>query len=426
MGTKAQAAPLEKSSPCIARQPILTVDETVIGYELLFRDSDENKLQPDGERASSAMIEMLNFVGLSVLCDGRLAFINCTQQMLLSEYMALLPPYDVVMEIQDSVLPEKEVIQACERLGQAGFSIALDNFVPGDKREALIPYARFIKVDIYKIRSAESTPLVKRYANEQCQMVATKVESREQFLTAQKCGFTRFQGYFFRFPENIKARRIPANQATYVRLLTAVSKPAVDFVEVEELIKREPSLCYRLLRYLNSPLLGLSSPVTSVRNALNLLGEREAVRWIRMATTLVMGQDKSSDLVLASLVRARFCELVGQKVAHGNTDVFLMGMLSLIDAILAVPIGVALEELALDPVIKAQLLGAKRGEKTALSPIYDLMLAREEGDWGLVAQMGKQLNLSLSYVAQTSNAAMRWAHDITSTVRTQGAGEAAR
>jgi c-di-GMP-related signal transduction protein len=259
--------------------------------------------------------------------------------------------------------------------------------------------------------------LVNRYASEQCRMVAQRVETRDQFLTARKDGFTRFQGYFFRHPENMQTRRIPANQMTYVNLLAAVSKPKVDFAEIEALIRHEPSLCYQLLRYLNSPVLGLSSPVLSVRNALTLLGERETVRWIRMATTLVMGQEKSSDLVLSSLVRARFCELVAPKVKHCNSDLFLLGMLSLIDAILAVPIGMVLDELALDADVKAQLLAAKSGKTTPLSPIYDLMVAREAGDWGLATRLARQLNISLSFVADASNQAMRWAHDVTSAAR---------
>ena len=127
----------------------------------------------------------------------------------------------------------------------------------------------------------------------------------------------------------MRARQIPANHATHVRLLQSVAKPELDFNEIEELIKHEPALCYRLLRYLNSPLLGLASPASSVRQALALLGERETVRWIRMATTLVMGQNKSSDLVLSSLVRGRFCELLGAKAKHGKSDLFMMGMMSL-------------------------------------------------------------------------------------------------
>ena len=416
MGTKAQAAPVEKPSPCIARQPILTADEEVVGYELLFREGrDERRLASDSENATSATIDTLNLVGLGVLCDGRMAFINCTHQGLLRDSFALLPPGDVVVQIPATVPADEEVVQACERLKQRGFSIALHNFVQRDSREALVPYADYIKVDITRVPPMQCASLVAAYRSDTCLMLAHKVETRQHFVTAGKSGFTRFQGYFFRFPENLQVRQIPANQATYLRLLSAVSKSEIDLVEVEALIKHEPALCYRLLRYLNSPLLGLSSPVLSVRNALNLLGEKEAVKWIRMATASTMGQDKSSDLVLASLVRARFCELIAPRVEHANADLFLLGMLSLIDAILAVPMGMVVEQLCLDPVIKEELLATKMGKKTPLSPIYDLMVAREVGDWGLVTSLGKKLNLSLSFVAENSNAAMKWAREITST-----------
>ena len=416
MGTKAQASPVEKPSPCIARQPILTGDEEVVGYELLFREGrDERGFASDSENATSATIDTLLLVGLGVLCDGRIAFINCTHQGLLRDSFALLPPGDVVVQIPATVPADEEVVQACARLKQRGFSIALDNFVQRDSREALVPYADYIKVDITRVPPMQCASMVAAYASDTCLMLAHKVEARQHFVTAGKNGFTRFQGYFFRFPENLQVRQIPANQATYLRLLSAVSKTEVDIVEVEGLIKREPALCYRLLRYLNSPLLGLSSPVVSVRNALNLLGEKEFVKWIRMATASNMGQGKSSDLVLASLVRARFCELIGPRVEHGNADLFLLGMLSLIDAILAVPMGMVVEQLCLDPIIKEALLATKMGKKTPLSPIYDLMVAREVGDWGLVTSLGKRLNLSLSFVAENSNAAMKWAREITST-----------
>lgn len=419
VGIKAQAAPVHKSAaPCIARQPILTAEERVVGYELFFReDREQRRFNSDGDSATSATINTLNLVGLNVLCDGRLAFINCTHHTLLTDYFMLLPPDDVVIEIQETVPPDEDVQRACQRLKQGGYSIALDNFEPGDRREALVPYADFLKVDIKKIPSTECASLVKRYATASCRMLAHKVETRLHFLTAGKAGFTWFQGYFFRQPESMQVREISANQATYLRLLNAVSKAEVDFAEIESLIKHEPALCYRLLRYLNSPVLGLASPVTSVRNALNLLGEKESVRWIRMATAFSMGQEKASDLVLSSLVRARFCELVAPRTEHGNADLFLMGMFSLIDSILAVPMGVVVEQLCLDVAIKEQLLAAKSGKKTPLSPVYDLMLAREAGDWGLVTQLGKQLNLSLSFVAETSNAAMCWAHEITSKAR---------
>ena len=396
----------------------------MVGYELFFRENQgDDHFRSDVENATSATIDALNMVGLDVLCDGHPAFINCTRQMLLTDYFALLPSSEVVIEIQETVTVDEDVRQACAGLKQRGSLIALDNFVPGDKRESLVPFADFIKIDVRAVPPVESASLATRYGSEQCRMLAQKVETRESFARARAAGFTRFQGYFFRRPENLRVRQIPANQLTYVRLLGAVAKSEVNFAEVEELVKLEPALCYRLLRYLNSPMLALTTPVTSVRHALSLLGERESVRWIRMATTLVIGQKKSSDLVLSSLVRARFCELISDRVEHGKSDLFLLGMFSLMDSILALPIGMLIDELYLDPDIKAQLLSAKTksGSQTPLAPIYDLMLAREEGDWGRVTLLAKQLKLSLSFVSETSTEAMRWAHQITNATGTDKA-----
>jgi c-di-GMP-related signal transduction protein len=415
MNIQAQATSQEKSAPCIARQPILAADESVTGYELLFREnSEQDGFASDAENATGTAIDTLNVLGIEVLCDGRLAFINCTQQMLIKELFLLLPADEVVIEIQQDVPANDGVVGACQRLRQRGYTIALDNFVCDDPREELVPYADFIKVDVMTVLPDQAASLAARYGTAGRQMVALKVESGQSFATAKNNGFTQFQGYFFRHPERMRARQIPASQATYLQLLQAISKRETNLIEIEELIKREPSLCYRLLRYLNSPLLGMSSPVTSIRHALNLLGERELFRWIRMATTLLMGRDKPSDLVLASLVRARFCELIAPRVKHSETDLFLMGMLSLIDAILEVPIGIVVDKLALDPETKAQLVGSRTGEQTVLSPVYDLMVAREAGDWQTVTKLGKELNLSLYFVNKTYNEAMRWAHEVTS------------
>jgi EAL and modified HD-GYP domain-containing signal transduction protein len=218
----------------------------------------------------------------------------------------------------------------------------------------------------------------------------------------------------------MRARHIPANRASYLRLLQAISAPEVNLTEIENLIKHDASLCYRLLRYLNSPLLGVSSPVHSIRHAMNLLGERELVRWIRMATTLAMGEEKCTDLVLSSMVRARFCELIAPKLQNGKTDLFLMGMLSLMDAILEIPMGVVVEGLALDRAVKEQLLQAKIGNESPLAPVYDLMLAREAGEWERVTALAKKLNLSLPFVNRAYTESVAWAREMTAGLASAG------
>lgn len=417
MATSGQANAVENPPvPCIARQPILTASEDVCGYELFFRESHQDRRANfDLESATCTTIDSLILIGLDVLCDGHPAFINCTHDMLLKDYFGLLPPHQIVVEVQENVPADQDVLDACQRLRGLGYRIALDNFVVNDSRLPLLPHANFIKVDFQKLSPNERTAVVARRGKAQCHLLAQKVETRQDFVTARKEGFDHFQGYFFRRPQTLRSRQIPAHQSTCLTLLKAVSKPELDLSEVEDLIRREPSLCYRLLRYLNSPVLGLVSEVQSIRQALSLLGDREVTRWIRMATTLVMGQGKPSDLVLSSLVRARFCELLGSKVQHGDSDLFLMGMLSLMDAILEAPIGIITDGLALDPVTKAQLVAGKSGAKTPLSPIYELMVARESGDWEAVTALGKRLNLSLYFLAETYNESLRWAHAATKT-----------
>lgn len=414
MSTGAQLSP-ESPNPWLARQPILTKDESVVGYELLFRESasDSHFHSADADSATTNTIDTLNVLGLDAVCDGRLAFINCTQQMLLKDYFLLLPPDKVVIEIQETVSPDELVRASCQRMKQKRYRIALDNFVPDDPRIALIPFTDFIKVDIRRQSPEQNSALAKKFAAPQCRMLAQKVETRIQMITAEKDGFSLFQGYFFRRPEHMRARHIPECQVDSLRLLQAVSGKEVDFAAVEELIKHNASLCYRLLRYLNSPLLGLSQPVQSIRHAMSLLGERELIRWIRMATTLVMGQERCSDLVLSSLVRARFCELIEPKLDHSKADLFLMGMLSMMDAILQLPMGVVIEGLPLDPDAKTELLGAKIGRDTPLTPLYQLMLAREEGNWEDVVGYAKRLNVPLSRVNRAYNEALVWAREVT-------------
>ena len=413
MNPSAKAAPAEKPASCLARQPILNKDERVLGYELLFRESvEEERFSSNFDGGTRSIIDTLNIMGLDVVCDGRRAFINCTHDMLLKEFFLLLPAEQTVVEIQETVPVDEAVIAACQQLKVEGYHIALDNFALGDAREKLVTHSDYLKIDVRRVPQEHCTAIAAKHGNK-CTLIAQKVETRVQFVNALKDGFSPFQGYFFHHPERMRARHIPANQASQLRLLQAVSAPEVDLDAVEGMIKQDASWCYRLLRYLNSPMLGISSTVHSVRHGITLLGERELVRWIRMATTLIMGQEKCSDLVLGSLVRARFCELIAPKVSHGSCDLFLIGMFSLMDAILEVPMGVVIEGLAFDDETKTELLGMKTGKTTTLSPIYDLVVARESGEWDVVAKVAKKLNLSLPFVNRSFNEALTWAHQMT-------------
>jgi EAL and modified HD-GYP domain-containing signal transduction protein len=392
----------------VARQPIFTRDEQVFGYELLFRDGIENYFYcSDSEAASRSTLDSSMLLGLDVLCGTRRAFINCTYDVLLKDYMTLLPANQAVVEILESVKPDPLVIAACQRLKEAGYLIALDDFTSEDPRQPLTDFADIIKVDLKFTTRKHQAELIKKYGPWRCRMLAEKVETKEEFKAAKDAGFVYFQGFFFSHPEVLTTHEIPANRMNYIRMLEAVSKEVLDPREIENLVKLEASICYRLLRYLNSAAFGFGSEIHSVRHALSLLGEREIRRWVRLVATLGAAQQKSTELVLLALARARFCELLSPKI-HGDSDLFLLGLLSLIDVMLEVPMVSVLEKVPVDHETKSVLLGGA----SRLRPLYQLMLASESGDWQAVAEVSPKAGLTEAEVAETYFQATGWARQI--------------
>ena len=207
----------------LARHPIFNRDEQVFGYELLSRDGPDNYFRAlDPNAASREMLDSSTLIGLEVLCGKRRAFINCTRELLMKDYMMLLPSNQAVAEILESVPPDDQVIAACQRLKEAGYWIALDDFILDDPREPLTEMADVIKVDFRDTTEEQRTEIMHRHGPWRCRMLAEKVETREEFFAARKAGFMYFQGYFFCQPELITTREIPANRANYLRMLQAV------------------------------------------------------------------------------------------------------------------------------------------------------------------------------------------------------------
>jgi c-di-GMP-related signal transduction protein len=396
----------------VARQPIIDREEKVFGYELLFRDGLENAFSGDTDEASRATLDRSLLMGLDVLCDGRRAFVNCTRDTLIKGLVMLLPSATTIVEILEDVPPDAEVIAACHNLKEEGYLIALDDYVADDAREPLAEIADIIKVEMPLTTEAQRIELIRRFGPWRCRMLAEKIETHADFLRARELGFVYFQGYFFRRPEMLNTRDMPANRLNYLRMLQEVSRAQLDVGELEKFIKSEASVCYRLLRYLNSSVFGLKSEIHSVRHELSMLGEREVRRWVRLVAAVGAGQEKTSDLVLSALVRGRFGELLQPRVPHGESDLFLLGLLSLIDAMLEMPMADVLEKIPLDHETKAVLLG----QPSVLRPVYQLMLAHESGEWDAAAQLTRSLHLDSEEVAGFYWQGQQWARQVSAVV----------
>src|SRR5258708_5751427 len=362
----------------IARQPIFDRAQYVYGYEILCRNGVEDYFNADAERAAHATLDSSLLYGIEKLCDKKRAFVNCTRGVLFKDLLTLLPPSQTVAEILETVEPEDRVIAACKRLKSAGYLIALDDFAPNDPRIPLCEFADIIKIDFRATKAEERAGMMRRFGSVKCKMLAEKLETPHEFHQARDTGFTYFQGYFFCRPEVIIGRQVPASRLHYLRLLEMVCRTEIDMREFEKMLKHKSSISYPLLRYMHSTVFGFGLEFRSIRHAMAVLGGREMRRWLRLVVTCGAAEQKCSELVVMGLARARFCELLSARL-KANTDLFLMGLLSVMDAILEVTMDVLLEQLPVERETNAALLG----QNSSLLPLCRLMLAHESLDVSL-------------------------------------------
>jgi len=343
----------------IARQPILNRERSVFAYELLFRAGIQNSCEGINlEVASASLFDTSFLIGLQRLTDGHRAFINCPKDFLLRDYISLFPRDHVVVELLENIEPDQDVVNACRRLKQNGYLLALDDFVDTPDWAPLVALADFIKVDFRLTTPMEQSALSERYAGKGIRMLAEKVETQEEYSVAMKMGYSLFQGYFFCRPEMVRQRAIPASKLVYLELLQAISSPEFSLKLLASKIKHEASLTFKLLRYLNSAAFGFRTEIHSISQALGLLGEREVRKWIAVVFIGVMADGKPDELMTVPLVRGRFCELLAPHIGMADqaSDLFLLGLLSVMDAILDQPLDIVLSELAVRNEIKEALL----------------------------------------------------------------------
>lgn len=396
----------------IARQPIFDQQQKVYAYELLFRSGMQNNFcdSSDLNRAASKVIaDSGMLLGTESITGGKKAFINVTRDVLLNELVILLPKDLTVVEILETVDPDPEVIAACQKLKQAGYLLALDDFIYDERYEPLVEMADIIKVDCLATGREAQAALVRRInqSNKQALLLAEKVETREAFQEAVDMGFSYFQGYFFCKPTILSKKDVPGFKLQYLRILQEIHKPELDFGQIEMIIRRDLSLAYKLLRYINSASFSWRSEIESIRQALMLLGEKQLKKWVSLVVLTSMGKDKAEELVLQAIIRAKFCESLAPAFGlKGRVeDLFLMGMFSLIDAILDRPLDEALKDLPIADDIKAAIAG----QESRLSPVYHFALAYERGDWEAAAAQSAQLIASESDLTKFYLDALEWA-----------------
>lgn len=396
----------------VARQPILDARQQVFGYELLHRgNAGATAFAGNGDYASAQVIgDTLLAIGLDTLTDGRRAFVNLANETLLSDASSVLDPEQVVLEILEHVPATPETIDMCQSLTSRGYALALDDFEPGSQAEAFLPHARFVKLDMLALEPSLLQETAARMLRQGISVIAEKVETMADFERAKAVGCSLFQGYYFCRPTTFSANALSANQVAQMRLMAALYQPSVSLGAIEDLLKHDTSLTYRVLRTVNSAGFGLRREVRSIREALLMLGLEQIRKWTSIWVLAGMNRGPS-ELVTMTVLRGRACELLGQATGRPDSDggYFLLGLCSLLDALLGRPMSEVVKELPLDDEIRAALLGTVNQPRQVL----DAIVHYEQGHWLESAALTATLDLDEDCLPEAFAAALAWTRTLT-------------
>lgn len=381
---------MDKNQPLLARQPIFDMDMNVFAYELLCRDSHENRANIiDGDKASSQVL-LRTFTDLSIVdvVGEHKAFINFTRNLLLNS-----PPFSrtqLVVEVLEDQLIDNKMLAALGQLRAQGYTIALDDFTLNNNSVKMLEYADIIKLDVLALSDAELEYHVKYLKPLGVKLLAEKIETYEMLDRCKNMGFELFQGYFLSHPQIMLGKKYAESRQIIVQLLAQLNDPRTDIEQIEQIISQDPVLSYKLLKLINSAAFHFVCKIESLRQAITLLGLIQVRSWITLLSMANI-DGKPRELSVTTMVRARFCQTLGEAmsgVKRGDTY-FTVGLLSTIDAFMDSPLDDLLSKISISDVLTNALLHHQGLEGKVLEVVKLYENARwEEIDWEMLEASG--------------------------------------
>ncbi|WP_020166546.1 MULTISPECIES: EAL and HDOD domain-containing protein [Methylotenera] len=395
----------------IARQPILNTHQEIVAYQLLFRDSAEAKsavIVDTDEASARILVNTLSDIGTQGLLEDKSAFILVDTELLNNELLELLPPSKTVLELLESVVLDEATLQRCQALRQAGYKIAVrdDPTLHNEVNPAVSRLVDYVKIDVHKVGVEQAAIRFKNYQFLSKKMIAEKVETREIFEACKKIGFQFVQGYYFAQPQIFTAKVINPAFVTVVELLNLVSND-VDMKLIEDAFKRDPALSFKLLRYINSVGFGLSCEIQSIRHALTVIGTKQLFRWLTLLMVTAGQNSISSALMKTSIIRGRLTELLGESYfgKAGQDNLFTIGVFSLLDVMLGMPMDEVLSKIDLPEVLSDALLN----RQGMYGPFLSLTEACEAGNEEKLRAVASALYINPADVNRCHMSAISWA-----------------
>lgn len=407
LGVESQAGTLSRTF--VARQPIFDSGGTVHGYELLFRDGpltsvDEAELDAGTLRTLDAAFLVH---GIEDLTGGLPAYLSFSTLTLTEDFALLFPASSIAVQIGPYVRFSDEVVNACFRLNRRGYKLVISDFARFSWLPAnLLHFVDVVKVDCGAVDDAQLEGIAGLFRNHRAELAAENLDTQIGWRYAQQLGFSLFQGKFLGMPEEVVSADVAVSKAERLRLLQELRKDDLEPGTIEEIIKHDPTLSYKLLMFVNSAAMGVRNPIRNIRQAIMMFGRLGMLRWASVIALKDAGDGRPSELIRESLFRGRFCEvLAGLASAQLDSgEMFLLGLFSEIDLLLGRPLADILAALPLSEGLRAALAGEAGDERRVL----EVCQAYERGDWALVASLAAAAGVEESRLPGVYQDAVSW------------------
>jgi EAL and modified HD-GYP domain-containing signal transduction protein len=412
--------PMPSDEFFLARQPILGRDQKLVAFELLFRAAPEHEdaQLTDYAAATATVISHASQLGMEKVVGEQLAFVNVDEVVLMSDFVRFLPPDRVILEILETVQPTERVVARVLELKELGFKFALDDVIGHSEQVSkLLHLVDVIKVDLKGVSREELTQLALSLRDAPQKLLAEKVETVEEFRLCLELGFEYFQGYYFARPAILSGKKISPSEMVVLRLLELIASNA-DNAAIEAAVKRDALLSLNLLRLVNSRAAGPDRHIESVSQALVQLGRSQLQRWLQILLYSVPeGQahqlELNSPLLQMATTRGRLLELMSLALrphdAAGAGTAFTVGIMSLMDALLSIPMATILERVDVSQDVKAALLD-RAGDLGAMLSVAEELEGKECG-LRLKRALDK-LGLTPKQIREIEIAAFNWVRDL--------------
>lgn len=387
---------LELSKVFVGRQPIISRNNRIFGYELLFRKStgSDADVTNNFKATATVIVNSLNDIGLKNIIGDKKGFINTDEELLESGVIDLLPKETIVLEVLETVEFTTDVIDLCKRIRRQGFRLALDDFVYAEPVSPVVKAVNYVKVDLPMYDKQSLCHVVNDLKKYPLKLLAEKVETREDFDHCFSLGFDFFQGYFFAKPAVVAARSLSPAKQVLIELSRYLSKE-VEFSIIEDVFKRNPELDYMLLRFINSAAFYTAQKISSIRQALALLGYRNLQKWTTLLLFAGEGRDfQSNPLLERAALRGRIMEVLAKEITKDTAtadSAFMVGTLSLVDALFQIRINDLLDEFYLSREIYDALIH-RSGLLGTLIRVTEML---EQENFGFIKEALAQYGLSL-------------------------------